>query len=280
MQRISSLAELDLWKNRLHGHNLGFVPTMGALHEGHLSLVQLSLDRGAKTLVSIYVNPTQFNNPEDLANYPKTLEKDLEMLESIGCDAVFLPTAEMLYPEGLKSRAFSFGCLDLNMEGAGRPGHFEGMATVVTKFFELIQPDFAVFGEKDYQQLCIIRHVVAEENWPVEIIPGPIVREVDGLAMSSRNLRLTPNEREQAATIYAVLSKACNEVDGFTDVETLKNYCFETLNSEPSLAVEYIECCDALKLQPVEKLDPNIPMRLFAAVRCGNVRLIDNLPLF
>jgi pantoate--beta-alanine ligase len=280
MQRISSLVELGLWKGQLHGETLGFVPTMGALHEGHVSLVQLSLDRGAKTLVSIYVNPTQFNNPEDLANYPKTLEKDLEMLESIGCDAVFLPTAEMLYPEGLKSRAFSFGCLDLNMEGAGRPGHFEGMATVVTKFFELIQPDFAVFGEKDYQQLCIIRHVVAEENWPVEIIPGPIVREVDGLAMSSRNLRLTPNEREQAATIYAVLSKACNEVDGFTDVETLKNYCFETLNSEPSLAVEYIECCDALKLQPVEKLDPNIPMRLFAAVRCGNVRLIDNLPLF
>jgi pantoate--beta-alanine ligase len=280
MQRISSLVELGLWKGRLHGETLGFVPTMGALHEGHVSLVQLSLDRGAKTLVSIYVNPTQFNNPEDLAKYPNTLEKDLEMLESIGCDAVFLPTAEMLYPEGLKSRAFSFGCLDLNMEGAGRPGHFEGMATVVTKFFELIQPDFAVFGEKDYQQLCIIRHVVAEENWPVEIIPGPIVREVDGLAMSSRNLRLTPNEREQAATIYAVLSKACNEVDGFTDVETLKNYCFETLNSEPSLAVEYIECCDALKLQPVEKLDPKIPMRLFAAVRCGNVRLIDNLPLF
>ena len=280
MQRISSLVELGLWKGRLHGETLGFVPTMGALHEGHISLVQLSLDRGAKTLVSIYVNPTQFNNPEDLAKYPNTLEKDLEMLESTGCDAVFLPTAEMLYPEGLKSRAFSFGCLDLNMEGAGRPGHFEGMATVVTKFFELIQPDFAVFGEKDYQQLCIIRHVVAEENWPVEIIPGPIIREVDGLAMSSRNLRLTPYEREQAATIYAVLSKACNEVDGFTDVETLKNYCFETLNSEPSLAVEYIECCDALKLQPVEKLDPTIPMRLFAAVRCGNVRLIDNLPLF
>ena len=280
MQRISSLVELGLWKGRLHGETLGFVPTMGALHEGHISLVQLSLDRGAKTLVSIYVNPTQFNNPEDLAKYPNTLAKDLEVLESIGCDAVFLPTAEMLYPEGLKSRAFSFGCLDLNMEGAGRPGHFEGMATVVTKFFELIQPDFAVFGEKDYQQLCIIRHVVAEENWPVEIIPGPIIREVDGLAMSSRNLRLTPYEREQAATIYAVLSKACNEVDGFTDVETLKNYCFETLNSEPSLAVEYIECCDALKLQPVEKLDPTIPMRLFAAVRCGNVRLIDNLPLF
>ncbi|MEL0334709.1 MAG: pantoate--beta-alanine ligase [Flavobacteriales bacterium] len=280
MQRISSLAELDLWKGRLHGETLGFVPTMGALHEGHLSLVQLSLDRGAKTLVSIYVNPTQFNNPEDLAKYPNTLEKDLEMLETMGCDAVFLPTAEMLYPEGLKSRVFSFGCLDLNMEGAGRPGHFEGMATVVTKFFELIQPDFAIFGEKDYQQLCIVRHVVAEENWPVEIVPGPIVREPDGLAMSSRNLRLSEVERQEAATIYAVLSKACAEAERFEGVAELKSHCVEALNAVPSLTVEYIECCDEKELQPVAELDPKTPTRLFAAVQCGNVRLIDNLPLF
>lgn len=280
MQRISSLAELDLWKNRLHGHTLGFVPTMGALHEGHLSLVQLSLDRGAKTLVSIYVNPTQFNNPEDLAKYPNTLDKDLELLEAMGCDAVFLPTAEMLYPEGLKSRVFSFGCLDLNMEGAGRPGHFEGMATVVTKFFELIQPDFAIFGEKDYQQLCIVRHVVAEEHWPVEIVPGAIVREADGLAMSSRNLRLSEVEREEAATIYAVLSKACAEAERFESVAELKSHCVEALNAVPSLTVEYIECCDEKELQPVGELDPKTPTRLFAAVQCGNVRLIDNLPLF
>ena len=280
MQRISSLTELDLWKGRLHGETLGFVPTMGALHEGHLSLVQLSLDRGAKTLVSIYVNPTQFNNPEDLAKYPNTLEKDLEMLETMGCDAVFLPTAEMLYPEGLKSRVFSFGCLDLNMEGAGRPGHFEGMATVVTKFFELIQPDFAIFGEKDYQQLCIVRHVVAEENWPVEIVPGPIVREPDGLAMSSRNLRLSEVERQEAATIYAVLSKACAEAERFEGVAELKSHCVEALNAVPSLTVEYIECCDEKELQPVAELDPKTPTRLFAAVQCGNVRLIDNLPLF
>ena len=280
MQRISSLAELDLWKGLLHGETLGFVPTMGALHEGHLSLVQLSLDRGAKTLVSIYVNPTQFNNPEDLATYPNTLEKDLEMLEAMGCDAVFLPTAELLYPEGLKSRVFSFGCLDLNMEGAGRPGHFEGMATVVTKFFELIQPDFAIFGEKDYQQLCIIRHVVAAENWPVEIVPGPIVREPDGLAMSSLNLRLSEMERQEAATIYAVLSKACAEAERFKGVAELKSHCVEALNAVPSLTVEYIECCDEKKLQPVAELDPKTPIRLFAAVQCGNVRLIDNLPLF
>ena len=280
MQRISSLAEFDLWRGRLHGETLGFVPTMGALHEGHLSLVQLSLDRGAKTLVSIYVNPTQFNNPEDLAKYPNTLEKDLEMLEAMGCDAVFLPTAEMLYPEGLKTRVFSFGCLDLNMEGAGRPGHFEGMATVVTKFFELIQPDFAIFGEKDYQQLCIVRHVVAEEHWPVEIVPGAIVREADGLAMSSRNLRLSEVEREEAATIYAVLSKACAQAERFESVAELKSHCVEALNAVPSLTVEYIECCDEKELQPVGELDPKTPTRLFAAVQCGNVRLIDNLPLF
>jgi len=280
MQRISSLAELDRWKSHLNGEILGFVPTMGALHEGHLSLVNISLKRGGKTLVSIYVNPTQFDNPEDLTKYPNTLQKDLEMLAAMGCDAVFLPTAEMLYPEGLKSRMFGFGSLDLSMEGAGRPGHFEGMATVVTKFFELIQPDFAIFGEKDYQQLCIIRHVVAKENWAVEIIPGPIVREADGLAMSSRNLRLNEVERAEAASIYAVLSKACTQVDSFDGVAELKSHCLEKLNAVPSLTVEYIECCDEKELQPVRELDPKTPTRLFAAVQCGNVRLIDNLPLF
>ena len=280
MQRISSLAELDLWKGLLHGDTLGFVPTMGALHEGHLSLVNMSLERGDKTLVSIYVNPTQFNNPEDLVKYPKTLEKDLKMLEVVGCDAVFLPTAEMLYPEGLKSRAFSFGFLGLHMEGAKRPGHFEGMATVVTKFFELIKPDFAIFGEKDYQQLCIIRRVVVGENWPVKIVPGPTVREEDGLAMSSRNLRLSEVERAEAASIYAVLSKACKEAESFDSVAELKSYCMAALNAVPSLSVEYIECCDEKELQPVRELDPKSPTRLFAAVQCGNVRLIDNLPLF
>jgi len=280
MQRISSLAELDLWKSLLHGDTLGFVPTMGALHEGHLSLVKMSLERGDKTLVSIYVNPTQFNHPEDLVKYPNTLEKDLEMLESMGCDAVFLPTAKILYPEGLKSRAFSFGFLGFHMEGARRPGHFEGMATVVTKFFELIQPDFAIFGEKDYQQLCIIRRVVVEENWPVKIVPCPIVREEDGLAMSSRNLRLSEVERAEAASIYAVLSEACKEAESFDSVAELKSYCVEALNAIPSLSVEYIECCDEKELQPVRELDPESPTRLFAAVQCGNVRLIDNLPLF
>src|SRR5210317_873473 len=275
MQRISSLAELDLWKGRLHGETLGFVPTMGALHEGHLSLVQLSLDRGAKTLVSIYVNPTQFNNPEDLAKYPNTLEQDLEMLEAMGCDAVVLPTAEMLYPEGLKSRVFSFGCLDLNMEGAGRPGHFEGMATVVTKFFELIQPDFAIFGEKDYQQLCIVRHVVEAEHWPVEIVPGPIVREADGLAMSSRNMRLSTEERESAAQIYATLKFATENWTAYDSVEALEKACTVALNAIPHLNVEYVTCSDQRELQPITKLDPKVPARIFAAVQCGKVRLID-----
>ena len=280
MRRLHSLEDLKQWQSSLGGAPLGFVPTMGALHEGHLSLVSMSLARGAKTLTSIYVNPTQFNNPEDLAKYPNTLEQDLEMLEELGCDAVFLPTADMLYPNGLKSREFNFGCLDLNMEGAGRPGHFEGMATVVTKFFEIIQPDFAIFGEKDYQQLCIVRHVVAEENWPVEIVPGPIVREPDGLAMSSRNLRLSEDERVSAAHIYATLATATENWKKFATVEALEKHCADAINAVPHLSVEYITCCDQRELQPIRELDPKVPSRIFAAVQCGKVRLIDNLPLF
>lgn len=280
MRRLHSLEDLMQWQTSLGNTPLGFVPTMGALHEGHLSLVRMSLGRGAKTLVSIYVNPTQFNNPEDLAKYPNTLEQDLEMLESLGCDAVFLPTAELLYPNGLKSREFNFGCLDLNMEGAGRPGHFEGMATVVTKFFDLIKPDFAIFGEKDYQQLCIVRHVVEQEHWPVEIVPGPIVREPDGLAMSSRNLRLSAEERKSAAQIYATLTEATQNWSNYDSVEALEKACTAAINAIPHLEVEYITCCDQRELQPIADLDPKVPSRIFAAVQCGKVRLIDNLPLF
>jgi len=280
MRLLHSLEDLKQWQSCLGQMPLGFVPTMGALHEGHLSLVEMSLARGAQTLVSIYVNPTQFNNAEDLEKYPNTLTQDLEMLEKLGCHAVFLPTAEVLYPEGLKSRGFDFGTLALNMEGAGRPGHFEGMATVVTKFFELIKPDFAIFGEKDYQQLCIVRQVVEQENWPVEIVPGPIVREFDGLAMSSRNMRLSTEERESAAQIYATLKFATENWTAYDSVEALEKACTVALNAIPHLNVEYVTCSDQRELQPITKLDPKVPARIFAAVQCGKVRLIDNLPLF
>ncbi len=281
MEHIRSIEELVRWKSEGHEKKLGFVPTMGALHDGHLSLVRLSQSKCDRTLVSIYVNPTQFNNPEDLAKYPNTLESDLQALEMMGCDAVFLPDAQLLYPQGLKSRDFDFDGLDRNMEGAGRPGHFEGMATVVTRFFELIGPDLAIFGEKDFQQLSIIRNVVAKEHWPVEIVPAAISREADGLAMSSRNMRLLPQEREDAAQIYAVLSSAVSKLNpAETTPKEFERECAKALNKVPSIHVEYVSCCDALTLEQVDTFITTRSTRVFAAVQCGKVRLIDNLPLF
>ena len=281
MEHIRSIEELARWKSKEREKKTGFVPTMGALHDGHLSLVRLSQSICDRTIVSIYVNPTQFNKVEDLAAYPNTLEADLRALEALGCDAVFLPSAQMLYPDGLKSMRFDFNCLDHFMEGAGRPGHFEGMATVVTRFFELIEPDFAVFGEKDYQQLSIINQVVTNEDWSVEIVPGPISREADGLAMSSRNMRLLPQERKEAAQIYAVLSASISRLKLHENSpKVFENQCTEALNAVPSIQVEYVSCCDAATLQPLEEFNTSRPARVFAAVQCGKVRLIDNLPLF
>ena len=281
MEHIRSIEELARWKSKEREKKTGFVPTIGALHDGHLSLVRLSQSICDRTIVSIYVNPTQFNKAEDLAAYPNTLEADLRALEALGCDAVFLPSAQMLYPDGLKSRRFDFNGLYHFMEGAGRPGHFEGMATVVTRFFELIEPDFAVFGEKDYQQLSIINQVVTNEDWSVEIVPGPISREADGLAMSSRNMRLLPQERKEAAQIYAVLSASISRLKLHENSpKVFENQCTEALNAVPSIQVEYVSCCDAATLQPLEEFNTSRPARVFAAVQCGKVRLIDNLPLF
>ena len=281
MTVLRSLLELNTWRSSLGEKTLGFVPTMGALHQGHLSLVEQSLSQCQITLVSIYVNPTQFNNPDDLAKYPSTLDQDLALLLEAGDVVVYLPKQEDLYPNGLASRSFDFGSLGQFMEGAGRPGHFEGMATVVTRFFEIIKPHLAFFGEKDYQQLAIIKKVVSDENWPVEIIPGATLREEDGLAMSSRNLRLDAPQRESAKEIHAIItnwiqSKAFTSTtpaDGRQDL-------IDAVNRVPHLEVEYIEFSEADTLIPVNSFDLNVPTRVFAAVMCGNVRLIDNLPLF
>lgn len=281
MTVLRSLLEFQQWRNSLKNASLGFVPTMGALHEGHLSLVSQSVAQCDLTLVSIYINPTQFNNAEDLENYPSTLEEDLALLERFSNVTVYLPQQKDLYPNGLVSRSFNFGSLGQFMEGAGRPGHFEGMATVVTKFFEIVRPDFAFFGEKDYQQLAIIKHVVREENWPVEIIPGPTHREKDGLAMSSRNLRLSKEQRESAKEIHAIIQGWIDR-QGLenTSVESARKALIETINKVPHLEVEYLEFSDANTLVPVKKFNTEISTRVFAAVQCGKVRLIDNLPLF
>jgi len=281
MTVLRSLLELNEWRAQIGEQTLGFVPTMGALHRGHISLVEQSLSMADLTLVSIYVNPTQFNNAEDLEKYPSTLEQDLTLLSATGDVVVYLPTQNDLYPNGLHSRNFDFGSLGTFMEGAGRPGHFEGMATVVTRFFEIIRPHCAFFGEKDYQQLAIIKHVVADENWPVEIIACATLREDDGLAMSSRNLRLSTEQRSAAKEIHRIISQWISSTDfNATMPHTARIALVENINSIDHLEVEYLEFSASNTLIPVDRFDLNVPTRVFAAVMCGKVRLIDNLPLF
>ena len=281
MTVLRSLLELNEWRAQIGKQTLGFVPTMGALHRGHISLVEQSLSMADLTLVSIYVNPTQFNNAEDLDKYPSTLEQDLTLLSATGDVVVYLPTQNDLYPNGLHSRNFDFGSLGTFMEGAGRPGHFEGMATVVTRFFEIIRPHRAFFGEKDYQQLAIIKQVVADENWPVEIIACATLREDDGLAMSSRNLRLSAEQRSAAKEIHRIISQWISNTDfNATMPHAARLTLIENINSIDHLEVEYLEFSSSNTLIPVERFDLNIPTRVFAAVMCGKVRLIDNLPLF
>ena len=281
MTVLRSLLELNEWRAQIGEQTLGFVPTMGALHRGHISLVEQSLSMADHTLVSIYVNPTQFNNAEDLQKYPSTLEKDLTLLSATGDVVVYLPTQNDLYPNGLHSRNFDFGSLGTFMEGAGRPGHFEGMATVVTRFFEIIRPHHAFFGEKDYQQLAIIKQVVADENWPVKIIACATLREDDGLAMSSRNLRLSAEQRSAAKEIHRIISQWISSTDfNVTMPHAARTTLIENINSIDHLEVEYLEFSASNTLIPVERFDLNVPTRVFAAVMCGKVRLIDNLPLF
>lgn len=281
MTVLRSLLELNEWRAQIGKQTLGFVPTMGALHRGHISLVEQSLSMADLTLVSIYVNPTQFNNAEDLDKYPSTLEQDLTLLSATGDVVVYLPTQNDLYPNGLHSRNFDFGSLGTFMEGAGRPGHFEGMATVVTRFFEIIRPHRAFFGEKDYQQLAIIKQVVADENWPVEIIACATLREDDGLAMSSRNLRLSAEQRSAAKEIHRIISQWISNTDfNATMPHAARLTLIENINSIDHLEVEYLEFSASNTLIPVERFDLNVPTRVFAAVMCGKVRLIDNLPLF
>jgi len=281
MTVLRSLLELNEWRAQIGEQTLGFVPTMGALHQGHISLVEQSLSMADHTLVSIYVNPTQFNNAEDLEKYPSTLDQDLTLLSATGDVVVYLPTQNDLYPNGLHSRYFDFGSLGTFMEGAGRPGHFEGMATVVTRFFEIIRPHHAFFGEKDYQQLAIIKQVVADENWPVEIIACATLREDDGLAMSSRNLRLSAQQRSAAKEIHRIISQWISDTDfNATMPHAARKTLIENINSIDHLDVEYLEFSASNTLIPVERFDLNVTTRVFAAVMCGKVRLIDNLPLF
>lgn len=252
------------------GHDIGFVPTMGALHRGHGSLVERCRRECETVVVSIFVNPTQFNDPKDLEHYPRTELQDVALLEAAGVDVLFAPTVEVIYPEP-DTRQFDFGPIEQVMEGASRPGHFNGVAQVVSRFFDIVKPAKAYFGEKDYQQLAIIRQMVDMLHVPVEIMGCEIVRDADGLALSSRNMLLNEQQRAAAPHIYRVLSEM--SIRG-GDVTALEELAAERINENEHLRVEYVTIADSKTLQKSENLEKS---RIFAAVRCGKIRLIDNV---
>jgi pantoate--beta-alanine ligase len=251
---------------------------MGALHEGHLKLVRQAASENDFVAVSIFVNPIQFNNPEDLIKYPRTLEDDLKKLEGTGCSLVFAPSAQEMYPEPDLTE-FDFGDLDKVMEGKFRPGHFRGVAVVVKKLFEIVTPHKAYFGEKDFQQLAIIKKMVSMLKMPVEIVPCPIIREADGLAMSSRNVRLTPEERAEAVTISKALFSIKENYSWFTPVG-VKQLVTGEIQENQFFRVEYADVVDTETLQPFEDWSDVEHAVVCVAAFIGNVRLIDNIVLY
>lgn len=277
MEIVHSASVLDemLQPFRLAGKTIGFVPTMGALHEGHATLVKRCAAENDLCVVSIFVNPTQFNNIEDLKHYPRTPEKDYLLLESIGTDIIFAPSVEEVYPEPDK-RVFDFGMLDKVMEGHFRPGHFNGVAQVVSKLFTVVRPDKAYFGEKDFQQLAIVREMVRQLQLPVVIVGVPTVREADGLAMSSRNQRLSEEEKKNASKIQRVLRASDAMRGGYTPGQ-VADYVVGEINNVPGLSVEYYEIVDGNTLQPISSWEKTAYAVGCIAVFCGDVRLIDNI---
>lgn len=277
MEIIQTIDKLKsfLSEERKQGKTIGFVPTMGALHNGHLSLVRQCRKENDVCVVSIFVNPTQFNDRNDLKTYPRTLEKDCEMLKSPGCDYIFAPSEEEMYPEP-DTRVFNLGPVAEVMEGQKRPGHFNGVAQIVSKLFDVVAPDNAYFGEKDFQQIAVIREMVRQLHLPVNIIACPIVREKDGLAMSSRNTRLTTEQREIAPAIARTLKESCTFA-AVKSVKEIKDWVINTLNRIPPLRVEYFEMIDGHTLQPIENWNDTKEPVGCITVFCGDVRLIDNI---
>ena len=258
--------------------SVGFVPTMGALHQGHIELIKQSVKENDITICSIFVNPIQFNNTEDLEKYPRTLEADIKMLESANCSAVFNPSVEEMYPNE-ETIIYELGGLDLPMEGKFRPGHFNGVAVVVKRLFDIVTPHKAYFGEKDFQQLAIIQYLVKSLNLPVEIIPCSIVRESDGLAMSSRNMRLTENERKIAPFIYQTLKFAKENYKNYSTKE-LKVWIEDQFKKQNEFKLEYVEIVDSFSLKKVINWEDSKHVNICLAAFLGKVRLIDNIKIF
>ncbi|MCD8263959.1 MAG: pantoate--beta-alanine ligase [Tannerellaceae bacterium] len=277
MKVVKSIKEIKdiLVSEREAGRTIGFVPTMGALHAGHISLVEQSVKDNDVTVVSIFVNPTQFNDKSDLLTYPRTLGQDCQLLEPVGCEYIFAPSEEEMYPQP-DTRVFQLGRVAEVMEGAHRPGHFNGVAQVVSKLFDIVKPDNAYFGEKDFQQIAVIRAMVEQLHLPVHIIDCPILREPDGLAMSSRNIRLTPGQRQKASLIACTLKESTTFVPEKSIQEVIR-FVIDTINHEPEMEVEYFQIVDGNTLEAItDWSDTAYPIGCIT-VFCGKVRLIDNI---
>ena len=277
MQVVKHITDLQTLLNikRKEGLKIGFVPTMGALHEGHLSLVEKAGQETDFVVVSIFVNPTQFNDKGDLERYPRDLNKDVALLTPTPCQLVFAPEANEIYPEP-DTRKFNFGTLEQVMEGKFRPGHFNGVAQVVSRLFDIVKPDKAFFGQKDFQQLAIINEMVRKLNLSVEIVPCPIIREADGLAMSSRNMLLSAEQRKNAVHISATLFEATNKTSDLT-VEQLCQWVINRINENEFLNTEYFEIVNEVTLLPVKSWNEDCVKVGCIAVHCGKIRLIDNI---
>jgi len=268
-----------IMKLKAEGETIGFVPTMGGLHQGHLSLVKKAKLENDIAVVSIFVNPTQFNNQEDLVNYPSNLESDIEMLKSLDCDFVFAPEAREMYKPDDEKVHFDFGHLTEGMEGKNRPGHFDGVATIVYKLLKYVPADKAYFGKKDYQQLLIIKSMVEQKNIDIEIVGCEIVREADGLAMSSRNSRLNKEQRVAAPFIRQTMLKM-KEIAQNSTIKELKIFVEKSINSNKEMQLEYFELADANSLKIISSLERKETIMGFIVVLLGNVRLIDNIKIF
>ena len=275
MKVVNTVAELNAALAPLKREGIGFVPTMGALHAGHRSLVERARRENDTVVVSVFVNPTQFNDKNDLKNYPRTPEADCAILEAAGADIVFMPTVEDIYPEP-DTRQFDFGLVDKVMEGATRPGHFNGVAQVVSRLFALVNPARAYFGEKDFQQIAVIKAMVEQLAIDIEIVECVIVRGEDGLALSSRNELLTPEHRTAAPHIYATISQCAAKMESMNPAE-LTEWVITTIDENPLLKTIYFEAVDARTMQRVEKWSDSERIQGCCAVQAGNIRLIDNI---
>ena len=277
MQVFKTVKEIQSYLKGSNSGSVGFVATMGALHIGHISLIDISKKQNKITVCSIFVNPKQFNKQEDLVKYPRNTDSDLEKLAAAGCDVVFIPSVEEMYPSKVE-KEFHFGTLSNVMEARHRPGHFNGVAIVIERLFEIINPTHAYFGEKDFQQLSVIHALVKQLNLPVNIVGCPIIREANGLAMSSRNERLSGNEKKAASEINKTLTYVSQHKNKFSVLE-LKEYFNKKISKNEFLATEYFEIADGTTLKPINNWNESEYCIAFTSVNIGSVRLIDNMTI-